>query len=231
VSERQERILLVDDEEAIRDAVGYALRGEGFAVEEAADGEAALQRAAAGGFDLVILDVMLPGLSGFESCRRIRADSDVPILILTARASEGDRVLGLESGADDYVAKPFSMAELLSRVRAILRRRHLDLRSPLPVRHIGDIEIDLARHRVRVGGEPAALTPSEFAVLALLAQEPGRVFTRREIMRHLWQSEHVGEERVCDAHVSNLRHKIERDPTSPERVVTVRGVGYALRPR
>ncbi len=229
MSARGERILLVEDEEAIRDAVGYALRGEGFDVEAATDGEIALERAGGGGYDLVILDVMLPGLSGVESCRRIRAESDVPILFLTGRASEGDRVLGLESGADDYVTKPFSMAELLSRVRAILRRREIDRRSPLPVRRIGDIEIDLARHRVRVADEAAALTPSEFTVLALLAQEPGRVFTRREIMRHLWQSDHVGDERVCDAHISNLRHKIEHDPTSPERIVTVRGVGYALR--
>jgi two-component system response regulator RegX3 len=221
------RILVVDDEPAIVDAVAYALRGDGFEVDEAAEGEAALAAALGDGYDLLILDVMLPRLSGIEICRRVRDRSDVPILILTARDSEVDRVLGLESGADDYVAKPFSMAELLSRVRAILRRRELD-RASGGVRRVGGIEIDLARHTVSVDGTPVELTRSEFRLLALLAGAPGRVFTRREIMRHLWDSHHTGGERACDTHVAHLRRKLERDAASPERIVSVRGVGYRL---
>jgi two-component system response regulator RegX3 len=223
------RILVVDDEPASRDALAYALRGEGFEVEEAADGEAALRSSESGRFDLLVLDVLLPGLSGVEGARRIRAASDVPILMLSARSSEADRVLGLEAGADDYVTKPFSMAELLSRVRAILRRRELDLRPPSLVRRVGDLEIDLGRHRVLIGRDAVSLTPSEFKLLSLLAREPERAFTRREIVQHLSQSDYVGDERVCDAHIANLRRKVERDPADPERIVTVRGVGYALR--
>jgi len=220
------RILVVDDEPAILDAVGYALRGEGFEVDAMEEGEAALDAALTNGYDLLILDLMLPKLSGLEICRRIRDRSDVPILILTARDSEGDRVLGLESGADDYVSKPFSMAELLSRVRAILRRRMLD-RLPGEKR-VGGIRIELERHAVEVDGRPVELTPSEFRLLALLAGAPGRVFSRDEIMRHLWRSTYTGDRRACDNHVANLRRKIERDPSRPERLVGVRGVGYRL---
>jgi two-component system, OmpR family, response regulator RegX3 len=222
------RILVVDDEAAILEAVAYALRGEGFDVDALEDGEAALDAALTNGYDLLILDLMLPKLSGLEVCRRIRDRSDVPILILTARDSEGDRVLGLESGADDYVSKPFSMAELLSRVRAILRRRALD-RLPGEKR-VGGIRIDLERYSVEVDGRPVDLTQSEFRLLALLAGAPGRTLTRDEIMRHLWRSTYTGDRRACDTHVSNLRRKIERDPSRPERIVAVRGVGYRLEP-
>jgi len=223
------RILVVDDEPALVDAVGYALRSEGFEVETAADGEAALQTLNADGAELVVLDIMLPRLSGIEVCRRMREASDVPIILLSARDAEVDRVLGLESGADDYVTKPFSMAELLSRVRAVLRRRELDLRATgSAVMRIGRLEIDPVRHTVRVEGKPVRLTPSEFKLLALLAGEPERVFTRREVMQHLWDSTYVGDQRACDIHMSNLRRKVERDPESPEQLVTVRGVGYKL---
>jgi two-component system response regulator RegX3 len=223
------RVLVVDDEPALLDAVGYALRSEGFDVATAEDGEAALGLLSADGFDVVVLDIMLPRLSGIEICRRLRGESDVPIILLSARDAEVDRVLGLESGADDYVTKPFSMAELLSRVRAVLRRRDLDLRAGGgSVRRIGRLEIDPVRHTVRVDGEPVRLTPSEFKLLALLAREPERVFTRREIMQHLWDSTYVGDQRACDIHVSNLRRKLERDPDEPEQLVTVRGVGYKL---
>ncbi len=150
--------------------------------------------------------------------------------MLTAKDSEVDRVVGLEVGADDYVTKPFSMAELMSRVRAILRRRRLDQEEGGPVRRIGRLELDLVRHEVRVDDQTVRLTPSEFRLLAFLASEPERVFTRREIMQHLWQSEYVGDERASDMHVSNLRRKIERDPDDPRRVVTVRGIGYKLVP-
>jgi two-component system response regulator RegX3 len=169
---------------------------------------------------------MLPGLSGVEVCRALRAESDVPILMLTARDAESDRVLGLELGADDYVTKPFSSAELLSRVRAILRRRELDRGTTM--RKLGGLQIDLGRHEVLVDGERVHLTLSEFKVLSLLAEQPESVVSRRELMQHLWASEHVGDEHACEVHISNLRRKIERDPTQPERLVTVRGEGYKL---
>jgi DNA-binding response OmpR family regulator len=224
-----ERILLVDDERAIVDAVGYALRSEGYEVETSENGERALARAVEDGFDLVVLDLRLPGLSGIEVCRRLRERSDIPILMLTARDAEVDRVLGLESGADDYVTKPFSMAELISRVRSILRRRHLDRAGGAGgTLRVGGLSIDMLRHEASSDGQPLHLTPSEFRLLALLAQEPERAFSRREIMRHLWSSDFVGDERACDIHVSNLRRKIERDPSRPERLLTVRGVGYRL---
>ena len=223
------RILVADDEPDILAPLEYALGAEGWEVETVGDGEAALARALGEPFDLVILDVRMPGLSGTEVCRRLRAESGVPILMLTARDAEVDRVLGLELGADDYVTKPFSVAELVSRVRAILRRRELDRRGdPTGVVEIGGLRLDLVRHRVVVDGRTLDLTPSEFRILALLASEPERVFTRRQIMEHLWESPYVGDERACDVHVSNLRRKVERDPSNPERIVTVREVGYRL---
>ena len=225
------RILLVDDDPGVRDVVAFMLRREGFEVDERADGPSALEAGRAGRYDIVILDVMLPELSGTDVCRSLRAESDVPILMLTARDAELDRVLGLELGADDYVTKPFSTAELLSRVRAILRRRELDrANGGSAVRRLGGLNIDLGRHEVLVDGERVHLTLSEFKVLALLAEQPGRVYTRREIMQHLWQSTYVGDERACDAHVSSLRRKIERDRSHPERILTVPSFGYKLVP-
>ena len=224
-----ERILVVDDEAAIRETVGYALRGEGYEVSDAADGEEALEVARNNGFDVLILDLMLPKLSGVEVCRRLRAESDVPILLLTAKDAEVDRVLGLEAGADDYVTKPFSMAELVSRVRAILRRRQLDRSaSGGVVYRVGGLTLDLVRYGAQVDGRGVNLTRSEFKLLALLAGQPEKVFSRREIMQHLWESSYVGDQRACDIHVSNIRRKIERDPARPERLLTVRGVGYRL---
>jgi two-component system, OmpR family, response regulator RegX3 len=223
-----DRILVVDDEPAIVDAVTYALRASGFEVDTFGDGESALEAARSDGYDVLVLDVRLPGLSGIEICRRLRSESDVPILILTAMDAEVDRVLGLEAGADDYVTKPFSVAELVSRVRAILRRRELDRAAGGGIRRIGSLELDVNRHEVRIEGKTIRLTPSEFRLLALLAQEPERVYTRREIMQHLWDSTYVGDQRACDIHVSNLRRKIEDSPGRPQRLVTVRGVGYKL---
>jgi len=225
-----ERILVVDDAEAILDAVSDALAAEGFRVQGASDGIAALEAAEAEPFDLVILDLMLPGLSGTEICRRLRAESPVPIMMLTARDAEADRVLGLEIGADDYITKPFSEVELLSRVRAILRRRELDRMGDSTTRRLGALSIDVVKHEVVVDGRPVALSPSEYKLLALLAEQPERVFTRREIMQHLWQSSYVGDERACDAHISTLLKKIERDHTHPERILTVPGFGYKLIP-
>jgi DNA-binding response OmpR family regulator len=230
------RILLADDDAGVADVVSYAFRSEGFEVDAVADGEAALgaaELAAAADreYDVVVLDVMMPKLSGIDVCRRLRAESNVPIVMLTAKDAEVDRVLGLELGADDYVTKPFSTAELVSRVRAILRRRDLDrAEGDRAVREIGGVRLDLARHEVTVDGRPARLTLSEFKVLALLAEQPERVLTRRQIMQHLWESDYVGDEHACDVHVSNLRRKVERDPAKPERIVTVRGVGYKLVP-
>ena len=224
------RILVVDDEPSLVRGLTYALERDKFEVEVATDGEAAVDAALTQGIDLVILDLMLPKLSGEEACRRIRAESDVPIIMLTAKDSERDLLSGLELGADDYVTKPFSAAELIGRVGALLRRRKLDhAASEQVVRTVGAIKIDLVRDEVSVEGKQVALTPSEFKILGLLAGSPGAAYTRRQIMEHLWGSTFTADEHTCEVHVSALRRKIERDPASPERLVTVRGVGYALR--
>jgi two-component system response regulator RegX3 len=225
------RILVVDDERDIVEPVRYALEQDGFEVEAALDGVSALDLARRSTFDVVLLDVMLPGMSGIDVCRTLRSESDVPIVMLTARDAEVDRVLGLELGADDYVTKPFSTAELVSRLRAIIRRRELD-RQARPGTELvaGGVVLDLARHIVTVDGREIGLTPSEFRLLLLFAEEPERAFTRQQIMEHLWQTPYVGDTRACDAHISNLRRKIERDASHPERIVTVREVGYKLMP-
>jgi two-component system, OmpR family, response regulator RegX3 len=225
------RVLVVDDDPGVLDIVAYALESEGFQVERSGNGEGALFAAGARDFDVIVLDVMLPDLSGTEVCRRLREDGNtVPVVMLTAKDAEIDRVLGLELGADDYVTKPFSKAELVSRVRAILRRRELDTAAAPGARQIGGLRLDFARYEAEVDGERISLTPSEFRLLDLLAQRPEQVFTRRQIMQHLWQSDHIGDEHACDVHVSNVRRKIERDPERPERLVTVRGFGYKLMP-
>ena len=221
------RVLVVEDESTIRHAVGYALRRDGFEVAESGDGAEALE-IAEGEFDVVILDLGLPTVSGTEVLRRLRAAGPVPIIVLTALGAESDRVLGLELGADDYVTKPFSMAELMSRVRAILRRCELEAARSEPVRIVGGLRIDLGRHQVVVDGHSVYLTASQFKLLALLAEHPGDVVSRNDIMQRLWDSDFVGDEHVCDVHISNLRHKIERDSSHPQRVVTIRGVGYKL---
>jgi two-component system response regulator RegX3 len=223
------RVLIAEDEPAIADAVAYALNAEGFSVDIVGDGDSAAN-AQVDDYDVVILDVMLPKLSGVEACRRIRQRSVVPVLMLTARTAEIDRVVGLEAGADDYVSKPFSMPELVSRVRAILRRRSFDRGEDAAMtRDVGGIQLDLNEQTLVVDGRTVDVTPSEFRLLALLAQQPDRAFSRAEIVERLWRSTHVGGQRTCDVHVKNLRRKIERDPSRPERLVTVRGVGYMLR--
>jgi two-component system, OmpR family, response regulator RegX3 len=224
------RILIADDEPSVRDSVGYALTQEGFEVTGAADGDEAAEMVGNGiPYDLLILDIMMPGPSGLDICRDVRSRSAVPIILLTAKDAEVDKVVGLEVGADDYVTKPFSVRELLGRVRAQLRRRELD-RSPLPAEAVrieaGPVAIDLVRHVATVRGAPVALTRSEFQLLRLLVGRAGEVFPRRQIMEELWQTEFDGDERACDVHISNLRQKVERDPQHPELVLTVRGVGY-----
>jgi two-component system response regulator RegX3 len=225
-----ERILLVEDEPAIADAVEYALQSEGFEVDALDNGAEALAAAQQRDYDLLVLDLMLPGLSGIEICRRLRSESPVPILMVTAKDAEVDRVLGLEVGADDYVTKPFSMPELTARVRALLRRRDLDRRGEDVRLRAGGLTVDLVKHQATIDDDEIPLTAFELKLLALLATEPGRVFSRRQIMRHLWDSDYVGDERACDLHVSNIRRKIERDPAHPDRLVTVRGAGYKLEP-
>jgi two-component system response regulator RegX3 len=230
VSERaaSARILLVDDEPDLLEPVGYALRQHGFDVVTADDGESALVKARSGDFDLLICDVMLPGIQGTDVTRILRSEGDLPIILLTAKDAEVDRVLGLELGADDYVTKPFSSAELVSRVRALLRRRALDRAGAGETRSVGGLRIDFARHEVEVDGARVRLTPSEFKLLSLLAERPGHVWSRGQIMEHIWRTPFVGDARACDVHISNLRRKLERDPANPERIVTVREVGYKL---
>jgi two-component system, OmpR family, response regulator RegX3 len=223
------KILIADDEPSVRDSVGYALDQEGFEVTPAVDGtDAEAKLAGDFDYDLLILDIMMPGKSGLDICREVRSRSAVPIIILTAKDAEVDKVVGLEVGADDYVTKPFSVREILGRVRAQLRRRELD-RSPSPESQrivSGPVMIDLARHIVTVHGRTVSLTRSEFQLLRLLAVKPGEVFSRAKIMEELWQTEFDGDERACDVHISNLRQKVETDPQRPELVLTVRGIGY-----
>jgi len=222
------RILVVEDEPAIAEAVSYALRDAGYDVDTASDGTSALEAARAQDYDLMVLDLLLPGTPGIEVCRELRDESDLPILILTARDTEAERVTGLDTGADDYVTKPFSVAELVSRVRALLRRRDLDRRSTSQVVRLGSLELDVLHHSASLDGRPLQLTRSEFRLVTLLGSEPGRTFTRDDLMRRLWESEHVGDRRAIDVHISNLRRKLEADPRHPKRLLTTRGVGYRL---
>ncbi|MBA3402747.1 MAG: response regulator transcription factor [Actinobacteria bacterium] len=222
------RVLLADDEPDILEPISYALRSAGFEVDCATDGEAALDAALHGDYDVVVLDVIMPKLSGTDVCRRLRARSAVPIVMLTARDGEVDRVVGLELGADDYVTKPFSTAELVSRLRAILRRREFDRREGSARLDLGSLSIDPAEQSIRLHGEEVHLTPTEFRILMVLARSPGRVFERREILEHVWDTTFVGDERACDSHIFNLRSKIEDEPQRPQRLLTVPGTGYKL---
>ena len=224
-------ILVVDDDVAIRELIREYLQENDFKVSLAETGADMDRVLGVEIVDLVILDLKLPDEDGLAIARRLRESLDLPIIILTGRKEEVDRVMGLELGADDYVTKPFSVRELLGRVRAQLRRRELDRSSTVTEAKTidaGSVRIDLARHLVSIRGEPVNLTRSEFQVLRLLAERPGQVFSRLEIMEELWQSEFSGDVRACDVHISNLRQKIERDPQDPELVVTVRGIGYKL---
>jgi DNA-binding response OmpR family regulator len=227
-------ILLVDDEPTLRETLAEALEGEGWSVVTAADGAEALERFRSERPDLVLLDVMLPEISGIEVCRILRAESDVPIVMLTARDSEVDKVVGLELGADDYVTKPFSLRELMSRIKALIRRAYGDLADAAGGRVIRhrDLVIDLERRRVQRGNRRISLTATEFEILRHLASRPGRVFTRRELLELLRDYEALDQdEKTINVHVSHLRDKIEDDPSAPQFVLTVRGVGYAFAER
>lgn len=222
------RILVVEDEPAIAEAVSDALRDAGYDVEQTCSGADALAAVREEHYDLMVLDLLLPGVPGLDVCRTLRAESDLPIVMLTASDANGDQVEGLEAGADDYVAPPLSMRELVSRVRALLRRRDLDRASNANVVRVGDLQLDIARHSATVDGTPLRLTVSEFRLIRLLASDAGKAFTRDDLTRTLWESDYVGDRRAIDVHISNLRRKLEADPRNPRRLVTVRGVGYKL---
>lgn len=217
------RILVVDDDVALAEMIGIVLESEGFVVMDCADGAQALDTFRATTPDLVLLDLMLPGIDGIEICRLIRRESDVPIVMLTARTDTADVVAGLEAGADDYVPKPFKPKELVARVRARLRGREDSGEEHLT---LGDISIDVQGHAVRRGEELISLTPLEFDLLVALGRAPWKVFSREELLEKVWGYRHAADTRLVNVHVQRLRSKIERDPEHPEVVVTVRGVGY-----
>ena len=223
------RILVVEDEDTLLEVLRYNLAKEGYVVFTAADGVEAIELAHREEPNLIILDIMLPKLNGFEVCRILRRDMSVPIMMLTAKEDEVDRVLGLELGADDYVTKPFSMRELLARIRAMLRRAAMAEKESSPeesILRVDDLEIDLARHQASRGGSPLNLTRKEFDLLAFLVKNRNIVFSREQILEKVWGYDYYGSDRTVDVHIRWLREKIEADPTHPERLVTVRGVGY-----
>ena len=232
MSDRTVRILLADDEQSIQTLLSYPLRKDGYEVVVASNGEEALELFGRDSFDLVILDVMMPRIDGLEVCRRMRADSAVPIIMLTARGEEIDKVLGLELGADDYITKPFSMREFRSRVKAALRRAEMarsasSENSEAPV-VVGEITIDPTRRTVLVGGQSVTLTFVEFEILAAMARSPGRVFERDVLLTRIWGDSAYRDPRTIDVHIRHLREKVERDPAVPAYLHTVRGVGYRL---
>ena len=232
--DRPPRILLVDDEQPIQTLLSFPLQRDGYEVVHAADGREALARFSEQVFDLVVLDVMLPRMDGLEVCRRLRAKGEtVPIIMLTAKSEEIDKVLGLELGADDYITKPFSMREFRSRVKAVLRRSDLlreEQRDEEPLT-AGDLAIDFSKRTVEIRGEPVRLTYVEFEILSILARNPGRVFSRTMILDRLWGDSSYRDPRTIDVHIRHLREKIEHDPKDPEFLFTVRGVGYHFRDR
>jgi two-component system response regulator RegX3 len=222
------RVLVVEDEESFSDALSYMLKREGFETATAATGPDALAEFDRGGADIVLLDLMLPGLSGTEVCRQLRSRSAVPIIMLTAKDSEIDKVVGLELGADDYVTKPYSARELVARIRAVLRRRGEAEVPTEPVLEAGPVRMDVERHVVAVDGEAVALPLKEFDLLELLLRNAGRVLTRMQLIDRVWGSDYVGDTKTLDVHVKRLRAKIEPDPANPRFLLTVRGLGYKL---
>jgi DNA-binding response OmpR family regulator len=222
-------ILVVDDEPVLRETLAEALNADGFRVVTAADGREALSRFREHQPDLVVLDLMLPELSGIEVCRIIRAESGVPIVMLTAKTSELDKVVGLELGADDYVTKPFSLRELSARIRALLRRTEQLAEAPAPLVELGALTVDLAGHRLLRDGERVPLKPKVFELLAYLLRHPGQVLTREQLLEHVWGYDYAGETRTVDVHIHWLRAAIEPDPADPAYLHTVRGVGYVFR--
>ncbi len=236
-STEQPLVLVVDDEPALQESIAYSLRREGWRVEIARDGVEAIRMNRELDPDLIVLDVMLPGMDGLQVCRSIRASSNVPVLFLSAKGEDVDRILGLEIGGDDYVTKPFVMRELVARVRANLRRSPRQPASivlapveaqGVDIRRLGPIDLDPAAHAVHVGGEPVSLKPKEFDLLRYLLEHPNVTLSRESLLRHVWKYEHAVDTRTVDVHVRGLRQKIEADPASPEYLITVRGYGYRL---
>ena len=221
-----ERVLLVEDDPSIREIATLGLTTAGFRVTASGDGREGLARFRDEPFDVVVLDVMLPSLDGFEVCREIRKDSSVPILMLTARADTTDVVVGLELGADDYVTKPFEMPELVARIRAVIRRSAAE--PPQPSLAVHDLEIDPAGFTVRKAGQEVSLTATEFRLLLEMARRPGQVFTRELLLQRVWDYDYLGDSRLVDMAVQRVRAKIEEDPSQPQIIRTVRGVGYRL---
>ncbi|MCS5659279.1 MAG: response regulator transcription factor [Dehalococcoidia bacterium] len=227
-----EKILVVEDEQNILEAIKYSMHTEGFEVYGAEDGETGLEMAREILPELVILDVMLPKLDGFEVCRILRREMDIPVFMLTAKVEEIDRVVGLEIGADDYITKPFSMRELIARVRNALRRSSKsglgrdNLSSGNDVIQVGNLKIDLTGHIARISEKLIDLKPREFDLLVMLASSRGRVFTREQILERLWGHDYIGDSRTVDVHIRWIREKIEEDPSTPKKIVTIRGVGY-----
>jgi DNA-binding response OmpR family regulator len=219
------RVLIVEDEATLRETLAYNLAKEGYQVAESDDGAEALELARAERFDLIVLDIMLPSLDGLSFCRILRKEQATPIIMLTARGGEVDRIVGLESGADDYIVKPFSLGEFLARVRAVLRRAPT---AALRADRLesGDLSLDLVARRVSLGGHEVKLSYKEFDVLAVLVRNKGAVLSRDLLLEQVWGYDHVGDDRTVDVHVRWLREKIEADPSEPQRIVTVRGVGY-----
>jgi len=224
------RVLVVEDEESFSDALSYNLRKEGFEVAVASTGPDALEIFDRNGADLVLLDLMLPGLPGTEVCRELRARSNVPVIMLTAKDSEVDKVVGLELGADDYVTKPFSTRELIARMRAVLRRRGDAEEPPPSVLEAGPVRMDVERHVVTVDGEAVQLPLKEFELLEVLLRNAGRVLTRMQLIDRVWGADYVGDTKTLDVHIKRLRAKIEPVPSSPRYIVTVRGLGYKFEP-
>ncbi len=224
------RILLVDDEQSIQTLLSYPLRKDGYHVTSAQDGREALQRFDEARFDLVILDLMLPRLDGVEVCKELRSRSQVPIIMLTAKGSETDKVAGLEVGADDYITKPFSMREFRSRVKAALRRSRMvaDVPEEEEIDH-GELKIDFGRRMVTLRDEEVRVTYVEFEILGALARSPGRVLSRETLLEHVWGDSEYRDPRTVDVHIRHLREKLERDPKEPEFLFTVRGVGYRFK--
>jgi DNA-binding response OmpR family regulator len=220
------KILVVDDEKLIADSLRYSLRKEGYEVVVAHDGQEAIERARREDPDLIVLDLMLPGVDGLEVCRTIRQESIVPIIMLTARGEEMDRVIGLEIGADDYLVKPFSFRELLARIRAALRRASYAESPAEEVLVIGEISLDMASHRVLRSGQEVELTRKEYDLLQVLMENAGRVVARNDIIDRVWDTDWVGDTRTLDVHIRWLREKIEDNPSKPRYIQTVRGVGY-----
>jgi two-component system response regulator RegX3 len=222
------RVLVVEDEQSISEPLAYMLRKEGFEVSVADDGPAGLRAFEREGADLVLLDLMLPGLSGTEVCRELRTRSAVPVIMLTARDSEVDKVVGLELGADDYITKPFSHRELVARIRAVLRRQGPTTEDSGTTLEAGPVRMDVDRHLVTVSGAPIQLPLKEFDLLELLLRNAGRVLTRAQLIDRVWGSDYVGDTKTLDVHVKRLRAKVEPDPATPKHLLTVRGLGYKL---